>query len=251
MPPEGVRGHGGRRRRRRDPSRVRGMQGVAHTRNSPLSLSLSLTLSLFFSLSISLSLSLFLIWHDICLCVGPLSHTCSILRSAIRNPSPPASSPARSSPAKGLGSRGPECLYLRLAARRLHSVTVRRHMFTLSWSCSKRQNDVQTKVSRPTVLQFSFKTFCMFQHTLASLCGDLQKDIAPPRTERARKRQGKGSFGLLAASGKERTMNQKQINTPLKADHPERPTTTFGWSLERPLGILRNNMFLPDFMVSR
>ena len=34
---------------------------------------------------------------------------------------------------------------------------------------------------------------------------------------------------------------QKQINTPLKADHPERPTITLGWSLAHPRGILENN----------
>ena len=27
------------------------------------------------------------------------------------------------------------------------------------------------------------------------------------------------------------------IKTPLKADHPERPIVTLGWSLEHPLGI--------------
>ena len=35
-----------------------------------------------------------------------------------------------------------------------------------------------------------------------------------------------------------------QINTPLKADHPERPTIILGWSLEHPLGILENNVSL-------
>ena len=40
------------------------------------------------------------------------------------------------------------------------------------------------------------------------------------------------------------------MNTPLKADHPERPTITPGWSLEHPLGILTNIVFL-DFLVSR
>ena len=46
-------------------------------------------------------------------------------------------------------------------------------------------------------------------------------------------------------------MAQKQTNTPLKADHPEKPTITLGWSLEHPLGILTNHMFLLDVMVSR
>ena len=45
--------------------------------------------------------------------------------------------------------------------------------------------------------------------------------------------------------------NQKQINTPLKADHPERPTITLGWSIEHLPGILTNNVYLLDFMVSR
>ena len=39
--------------------------------------------------------------------------------------------------------------------------------------------------------------------------------------------------------------------TPLKADHPKRPTMTLGWSLEHTLGIPRNNTFLLDFTVSR
>ena len=44
---------------------------------------------------------------------------------------------------------------------------------------------------------------------------------------------------------------QKQRNTPLKADHPERPTITLGWSLAHPRGILENDVFLLDFMASR
>ena len=47
------------------------------------------------------------------------------------------------------------------------------------------------------------------------------------------------------------TVRQKQINTLLKADHPERPTITLGWSLEYPLGVLANIGFLLDVRVSR
>ena len=41
------------------------------------------------------------------------------------------------------------------------------------------------------------------------------------------------------------------INTPLKADHPERPTITLGWSLSHPRGILKNGVLCFGFMVSR
>ena len=44
---------------------------------------------------------------------------------------------------------------------------------------------------------------------------------------------------------------QKQLNTPLKADHPERPTITLGWSFEHPPGIIMHEVLLFDFMVSR
>ena len=37
----------------------------------------------------------------------------------------------------------------------------------------------------------------------------------------------------------------------LKADHPERPIMTLGWSLEHPPGNLRNHVFLLDVMVSQ
>ena len=33
---------------------------------------------------------------------------------------------------------------------------------------------------------------------------------------------------------------------PPKADHPERPTITLGWSFGHPLGILTNSVFLLD-----
>ena len=44
---------------------------------------------------------------------------------------------------------------------------------------------------------------------------------------------------------------QNQTCTPLKADHPERPTVALGRSLVRPLGILTNIVFRPVFAVSR
>ena len=44
---------------------------------------------------------------------------------------------------------------------------------------------------------------------------------------------------------------QKHINTLLKADRPERPTITLGWSLQHPRGILKCIIFLFDLMVSR
>ena len=50
----------------------------------------------------------------------------------------------------------------------------------------------------------------------------------------------------VAAGKKEGQLPRKQISMPLKAGHPERPTGTLGWSLEHPLGILTNNVFLLD-----
>ena len=44
---------------------------------------------------------------------------------------------------------------------------------------------------------------------------------------------------------------QRQTNTPLKADHPERPTMTLGWSLEHPLGIRKLSVCSNNEMVSR
>ena len=44
---------------------------------------------------------------------------------------------------------------------------------------------------------------------------------------------------------------RKQISTPLKAVHPERPTTTLGWSLDHPLSIPNISAFFVDCMVSR
>ena len=44
---------------------------------------------------------------------------------------------------------------------------------------------------------------------------------------------------------------QKRKSTPLKADQPDRPTITRGWSLAHPRGILENTMFLFDVVVSR
>ena len=46
-------------------------------------------------------------------------------------------------------------------------------------------------------------------------------------------------------------ISQTRINTPLKADHPERPTITLGWSLWLPRGIRNNNELLVDLMISR
>ena len=43
-------------------------------------------------------------------------------------------------------------------------------------------------------------------------------------------------------------ISQKQINTPLKADHPERPTITLDCSLQHPRGVLKYGMFLVDFI---
>ena len=42
---------------------------------------------------------------------------------------------------------------------------------------------------------------------------------------------------------------QKRLHTPLKADHPERPTITLGWSLEHPLGIIENNVSFVDVIM--
>ena len=43
----------------------------------------------------------------------------------------------------------------------------------------------------------------------------------------------------------------KQINAPLKADHPERPTITLGWSLVYPRGILESKVYFLYFMISQ
>ena len=47
--------------------------------------------------------------------------------------------------------------------------------------------------------------------------------------------------GLAKVQGGLWSIFQKQMNTPLKADHPERPTITLGWSLAHPRGILEHN----------
>ena len=52
------------------------------------------------------------------------------------------------------------------------------------------------------------------------------------------------SANLLPAS-------QKQINTPLNADHPEMPTITLGWSLEHARCILKHSVLSFGCMVSR
>ena len=62
----------------------------------------------------------------------------------------------------------------------------------------------------------------------------------PDADRHVRARERRAAFG-----------GQKQIDTPLKADQPERPTVTLGWSLEHPLGILTDNVLLLEFMVSR
>ena len=62
------------------------------------------------------------------------------------------------------------------------------------------------------------------------------------------------AYSITHAQARARTgAHQKQINTPLKDDYPERPTITLAQSLEHPLGILTNNIsvILFDFMVSR
>ena len=41
------------------------------------------------------------------------------------------------------------------------------------------------------------------------------------------------------------------INTLLKADRPERPNITLGWSPAHPRGVLENKVSFFDFMVSR
>ena len=42
-----------------------------------------------------------------------------------------------------------------------------------------------------------------------------------------------------------------RLNAPLKADHPERPTISLGWSREPARGILDNYVLLLDFAVGR
>ena len=92
--------------------------------------------------------------------------------------------------------------------------------------------------------------------------------LSAPRCLRVRSLRGGlpilryGGFGLRRALGvhvcrtsrrlrQNESVGQKHTNTPLKADHPERPTITLGWSLEHPPGILENNKLLVYFMVSR
>ena len=51
--------------------------------------------------------------------------------------------------------------------------------------------------------------------------------------------------------GEGRPVVRKQMSTPPKADHPGRPTTNLGWSLEHARGILENGALLLDLIVGR